>query len=343
MRFAVLGMGKTGHAMAVYLKSKGQEVVVWNRNPQKIDDIANCGINASGAIEGRFEVETEKDLGIAIHGADYIVVMTVANGHKDIANLLKGRLENGQRIIVFNGNWGAYEFYCVLKDELLTKDVILTETSGMLIMSSFTGTAACRLSKIKNEIVLSAVKAGDEGVVIEELKEVYPQFVPAKSIIDTSFNNSNPILHCPISFFNLTRIENAEDYGFYTDASSHVAVDFTEEIDKERVALAKKMGISSMSCLDILNSFWDDQHDNLYDALQQNPDYQRIKGPKSLDYRFLTEDLPYGLVPIQRLAKQYGVDTPYLDAMIQMYRLILGNAIVESGPDFSKVSLKEFF
>ena len=49
-----------------------------------------------------------------------------------MAELLKGKLQEGQRIVIITGNWGAYEFYSVLRDEVREKHIIIGETSGNL-------------------------------------------------------------------------------------------------------------------------------------------------------------------------------------------------------------------
>ncbi|MCG3220411.1 MAG: NAD/NADP octopine/nopaline dehydrogenase family protein, partial [Candidatus Heimdallarchaeota archaeon] len=57
---------------------------------------------------------------------------------------------------------------------------------------------------------------------------------------------------------------------------------------------------------------------NLYDALHQNPFYKGLSAPKSFDVRYLTEDIPTGLVPFSELAKTVGVDTYHIDSLIKM-------------------------
>ena len=39
MKFAVLGLGRTGQAAVCYLKENGQTVIGWDRNTSKVDII----------------------------------------------------------------------------------------------------------------------------------------------------------------------------------------------------------------------------------------------------------------------------------------------------------------
>ena len=47
------------------------------------------------------------------------------------------------------------------------------------------------------------------------------------------------------------------------------------------------------------------------------------KGPRTLDHRYLTEDLPYGLVPLCAPGPEAGVETPCLEALIGMFGLYM--------------------
>lgn len=339
-KFAVLGLGKTGQAMMTYLTYHNQEVIGWNRSADKVEAVNNNGINATGAIEGYFSAKATANIEDAIKDTKYMLVMTVANGHLDVAKALTGILREGQRIIVFNGNWGAYEFYGELKDEAKAKKVLISETSGMLILANLLGKNQCHLGTIKEEIKVASVPKEDVNILTQELKDVFPQLRAANNIADTSFNSSNPILHTPIALFNLARLENGEDYGFYTVATTPSIVRFVEAADRERVEVARAVGITPQSCLEILNSFWVNKYDNLYDAIVNNKDYQKVKGPKTLNFRYINEDLPYGIIPVVKLGKKYGVETPALNAMIEVFRFTLGEETMGGdGPDFDSLNL----
>ena len=87
-----------------------------------MDIINKNGIEATGVITGHYQIPCEHSLENAVSGVQYILVFTTAEGHKSIANQLKGLLRENQRIIVFNGNWGATEFVHYLGNEILQKN-----------------------------------------------------------------------------------------------------------------------------------------------------------------------------------------------------------------------------
>lgn len=340
MKFAIIGIGKTGQAMACYLMNKGQEVVLWDRLEEKVQQVKERGVQISGVISGHFHPEAEADLGKAVSEANYILIMTTSAGHLPVARLLAGKLPENSRVVILNGNWGALEFYSVLAEECKAKNVLLGETGGMPILSASNEVGVCAMSKIKNQITLASIPAAGISVMMEELKEIWPFLVAAENVVETSINNMNPILHAPITLFNITRLENGEDYSYYGDAATSMVMKYMGKADAERMAVAAAAGVKVESALDIMNSFWDDKYDSMYDALKLNKMYVANRGPTSLSYRFITEDVPYGVVPLLHLSRWLQVPAPYMETMISAYSLLMDYDFMANGPVLTKELLE---
>lgn len=294
-----------------------------------------------GALEGHFPIHTESSLADAVADSKYILVMTTADGHKPVAERLRGLLQPGQRIIVFNCNWGAYEFDQVLHDELREKQILVGETGGMLLLSNLSRTGECFLRSIKKKMSLAAIPAAESERLAAELRPVFPQFQPAASVFETSLNATNPILHAPLDLFSLARIDKGESYYLYADGATPVSVEYIEKIDAERMAVIRAMGIHGQSCLEIINDAWSASYTDLLEGLLNVKAYKTSMGPPSTHYRHFTEDLPYGICPIQKLGRRYGVPTPYTDAILTIYALALDLDLAASAPDFSTLDPAE--
>ena len=333
-------MGRTGQALAAYLVNKKQNVTVWNRTPEKLRKIASDGIITNGVIHGVFSVETFDNIHTAIDEADYIILTTVARAHKQIAEQLSGRLKPGQTILIFNGNLGAYEFYSVLAEEASEKNIIIAETGGMILSANFAQDGSCYFKSLKQSISLSAIPSGASAQLAKALREIFPQFVPVQNIAETSFNNANPMLHVPLMLFNITRVENREDFLFYDEAATRSTLQYVEKIDKERCEVIRALGCRAQSCLEIINSFWPDKYDTLFHAIKNNKGYMAAKGPLSFDHRYITEDIPYGIVPISILGRRYGVKTPYIDSLLKCFEGLLSTDFESLAPDMNSLDIK---
>ncbi len=139
----------------------------------------------------------------------------------------------------------------------------------------------------------------------------------------------------------MTRIDNGEDYEFYNEGATKRVFQYILKADKERVSVAKALGVKEESCLEIINSYWPEKYDTLYDAIKNNVSYMALKAPDTVNNRFVIEDVPYGIGPIVRLGEKYGVTTPYLKALLEMYYLIFDDGLIEKGPDFSEVNFEK--
>ena len=65
----------------------------------------------------------------------------------------------------------------------------------------------------------------------------------------------------------------------------------------------------------------------MYEILSQNEDLHGIKGQKSLETRYLMEDVPCSLVALQTLGRIAAVPTPCIDAMIIVGRTLVPGMI----------------
>lgn len=342
MKFTVLGAGNTGKAYSVFLSNLQQDVLLYDRDPARLDPIQAHGIAAAGMVEGTFHIPVTCDLDQAVERAEVILVCTVAAGHRPLAAALRGLLRPGQTIVITNCCWGAAEFDLELGQEAEKKGCRIAETSGQLILCNSPAPHAVYLKTIKNRILLACTRADDTQAVLDLLSPVFPQFQAAANILETSLNNSNPISHGPLALFNITRMENGEDYLLFGTGATRRVAAFMEKIDRERVAVVRACGVHAPTELEMLNSFWPEPQTSLYNVLHNTAAYSVTKGPTTLDHRYLNEDLPYGLVPYIRLGKKFGVETPYLSALVQMFGMYMDTDYLSSGPAIESVDLNRY-
>ncbi|WP_317855787.1 NAD/NADP octopine/nopaline dehydrogenase family protein [Chakrabartyella piscis] len=335
MKICVIGAGNTGHGISAYLADKGADVILNTRSQEKADHINANGITSAGSVTGNFKVPATTDLALAVSEAELIIIMTVANAHKEVAERLKPVLQPNQKVIVFNSNWGAMQFKQVLGDDIQKKNLIVAETSAQLFVGSIDSQGVIQFS-IKAEATICATDSDKTEELIAFTKEYFPQFKKANSIIETTISSTNPVIHVPVVLLNLARVEQKQDFLFYGDGVSPLAVKMVLALDRERIAVAKAMGCEITDVLSGINSFWAIKHDNLFDALTKNETYLKSKGPKTVDHRFLTEDVPYGIAPIAKIGKIYGVATPHTDHVVALLNDLLGDGILEDGVAFAR-------
>jgi opine dehydrogenase len=102
-----------------------------------------------------------------------------------------------------------------------------------------------------------------------------------------------------------------------------------EAIDAERMALADRLGVPTMSLCDSLRDAGYTTaaaaaSGRVHDALQGSEVVAAVKAPPSLDHRYLHEDVGWGLVPWLELARHCGEAAPTTEAVTALASALNG-------------------
>jgi opine dehydrogenase len=67
--------------------------------------------------------------------------------------------------------------------------------------------------------------------------------------------------------------------------------------------------------------------------------YQATGTPSSLEHKFITEDVPTGLIPMSALGAAAGVPTPAIDALVGVVRTMTGRDFVGEARTLARMGL----
>lgn len=220
--------------------------------------------------------------------------------------------------MILPGYWGALEFRKTFKQLGMQKNVYVAETESLIYTCKSISPGHVRIRKIKDSLEFASLPASDSPTVKDILKDIYPQLKIASNVLITTMNNCNPIFHVPITLMNAGRIESEGDFYFYPDGATPSVVNVMERVEQERLEIGRKLNIDLATCMDLLNRFYDVKEANLYEAIQSNPAYKTGKAPTTLQYRYIYEDIPYGLLPMVSLGEKLGVDMSGSNLLIDL-------------------------
>ena len=65
------------------------------------------------------------------------------------------------------------------------------------------------------------------------------------------------------------------------------------------------------------------------------------KAPSTTHHRYITEDVPYGLVPLSGLAEKVNVPTPHMDAVITLASTFNGENYREMGRSLKNIGFAD--
>lgn len=337
----VVGGGNGARAFAGHLSLKGVPVRLLSSFPEELKAIKQQGaITVSGTVEGQGKVQVCGDDFAAISDATLILVVVPAFAHASIARSLAPYLRNGQIIILNPGRTGgALEFSQVLKDEKCPAKVCVAETQTLLYACRSEGSTGVRINGIKKEVAVAAFPAVETQTVLNELTKYFPQFKPVPSVLHTDLMNIGAVFHPTTVLLNAGRIEGGEKFEFYRDGMTPAVTAALEQVDKERCAIAKTLDIPILSALEWLESVYGVQATSLREGLINNPAYQGIAAPTTLNVRYLFEDIPTGLIPFISLGKLAGVPTPTCQAVVELACAALSHNFWQEGRTVEKLGL----
>jgi opine dehydrogenase len=333
MKVAVLGAGHGGHAMAADLTIAGHEVRLAAIPDHShgliavgaLGGIFLDGVTSSGKSPGfaKFSMVTT-NIADAVRNCEVIMLVLPAFAQDAYMDELAECVEKGQ-IIVFNpGKFGALEFHNRLKKLGRENDVIVGETVTLIYAAKDQGIDHVRIKSVKTCLQFSAIPAFKTLEALEKLKQLFACFVPSQNIFETSLDDPGMVIHPISTLMNTSRIE---EMGPYRTAHYDITPSISrviEEVDKDRTRICQALGVHSMTLLEASQKMYGTGGNCLYDSIMQIKAHNVQMAPDSLNHRYITEEIPYSLVPLSSLGNMLGVKTPAVDTIIELASMAMG-------------------
>lgn len=341
--FAVLGAGSGGHSIAGYLAMQGHAVRIQDVDQRIITGLQNAGkIRLTGKIEGEGALELVTDDPVhAISGAHIIMVVTPTNFHIEVARRIAPFIQENQLIVLNPGQTGgALEFRNILKAHGCSNTPIIAETQDLLFSCRMVAPGVVRIGGIKKMMNIASLPATAVNTVLEVLSPVFPQLRAVPNVLYTSLDNMGAMCHPAPTLLNTARIELQHDFDFYGTGITPGVAQVLEKLDAERLAVGAALGIELTSMKDWQQISYGIEGESLFEVLQNNGSYQGMKAPLKLDTRFLSEDVPCGLVPIAYLGRWLNVDTPVTNSLIELSNITLNRNYWVEGRTLNRLGLE---
>ena len=340
----VIGSGNGGTAIAAHLVSAGAEVRLCDLFSQYIEGILVAGgieLTDNGKTEFVSPALVTDDVLTAVRGAKLIMVVTPAFTHKMIAEKICNTLEDGQIVVLNPGRTaGALEFFNTLRAKGCAKDVIVAETQTLIYSTRKINDHAVHIYGTKQAVDISALPGKRVNEVLEVLHPYYPQFTPVSTVLKTSLANIGSMFHPTPILLNIGRIETDEHgFHYYWDGISPSIAVLIEKLDAERVSVAAAYDVDVLTAKEWLVHSYPTHGSTLHELIKNNEAYGEIKAPTTIQVRYITEDVPNGLVPIAALGSAAGVATPNIDAVITLACSIYGKDFRTEGRSLENLGL----
>ncbi len=346
MRVTVMGAGNSGLAMSAHLSAEGNRVTLWNRTEATIADLQKSReIACSGLLNGVIPIfQVTSDIRIALEGSDVILITTPASAHRDLAEIIGRNLAEPLPVLLNPGRtFGALEFQLVYSKFNEKIEPTVAEAQSIIYTCRKTDASSVRIIMMKSGVLLSTMVAEQNNSFITKLPRcIRHNFVPARSIVETSIGNVGMILHCAPLLLNAGWTENLSNtYKYYYDGITPTVSRLLEKIDQERIAVSERLGFQVESTKEWLQRTYNVKGDSLYDCLQNNEAYRMIDAPQTLEHRYIYEDVPCGLVPLEAMGISLGLGMNFTSLIIDLASKLMGVDFRNTGRNLQSLEINQ--
>lgn len=341
MLVTVIGAGNSGLAMAGHLALEGHEVRLWNRSEATIAVLRQTGIvHLMGALEGVAKLAlVTTDIREAVSDSPLLLITTPASSHRELAGLLTPHLREATTVVLNPGrSFGAIEFRSVVQSLRAELKLSIAETQTIIYTCRKIGPATVNTLSMKEDVLLASFDPEDNAALIQRLPTCIQTYLkPANSMIETSLGNVGMILHCLPFLINISRVESGQAFKYYIEGITPSVAKLLEKADRERLAVAARLGQRLESCEAWMKRSYKIRGEGLYDVIQKNQAYYTIDAPVNMVHRYIFEDIPCGLVPLEVVAQIFGIQTPVVTMIIDFATLLLDHDFRLDGRNLSNL------
>lgn len=341
LSICVLGAGAGGLALAGDLIARGHRVRLWNRTAARLAAVESAGgIVASGIRTGVFPPDVATtDIGEALAGCGIVIVATTADVHGAVAQLAATHRSEHHSFILSPGKTGgALLFRRALAAVGEAPSLRIAEAQSM-VFASRQREAGVDVIAEKARVPVAALPNDEDPDWLGPAVDLFPAWQQVDNVLETSFENIGSVLHPILTLLNAAAVEHRDDGLMYHRTPPRIAAAL-EALDAERRAAALAYGIATHSLSEwISTAYPGGSGSSLVEQLDETMAYRSVALPDSLDSRFLTEDVPTGLVPLHAFGAAAGVHMPLTASVIHMCCAVLDRDFWREGRNLAALGL----
>ncbi|MBC8504683.1 MAG: NAD/NADP octopine/nopaline dehydrogenase family protein [Anaerolineales bacterium] len=363
-RVAVLSAGNGGITFAAHFLEKGdvEWVSLYNRSSYRLDPIRENQnrIFARGEIggdEGReypLAVVTNDPVE-AIQGVDLIIMAGTQPAIDHLGLAIAEHIKPSQIMMIGSGTLGStWEMQASLRAGGCTELPIVGEFNILPY--------ATKLDKeVQGRVWVRGVKGALDasfspsdklpGEFRRWLYKVYPHINLFPDVLYTGLSGANMVVHPVVVLRNLDKVRGRKAWALYAEGITPEVGELMEIVDQERIAIAHACNVEMMPLYKFLVNayppFEGVEVTNLYEWFRSRMrsrsgqiHLEAVPGPTTTHVRLIEEDIPYGMVPLEGLAKLLGVPCPTVSMFVDEACDLLDEDFRLSGRTVKKMALE---
>ena len=344
---AILGAGNGGCALAADLSMRGYEIRLYAdpKHRKKLDAVQSAGgITLEGALKGFSSIQclTTK-LEEAVSGAKHVLISLPSCAQEKIFKEYLDFLEPGQVVVSMNGNMSVFCFVEIMRKKKI-HNIFLAEANALPYACRVERDAQVNILAIKKSVSIGSLPATPPPSIKEKLETIFPcKLEWCEDILEVGLQANNGVIHPPAAILNTGWMETRKgNFYFYKDGISQAVAKVIEKIDSERREIALRYGFDLRSLLEEFEVFYEDKFESIADFAANTRLHNLIKeAPATVEHRYITEDVPYVLVPWYLLGKLVGYEATTIKSLITLSSVLNETEPFQQGRNLENMGIEK--
>lgn len=353
-KVTVIGTGNAGLTTAYSLSKAGNEVCLHGMSgfDEQIDHIHFSGgiqavKNLNGNMFDNFGFtpihKLTRNIKEAVDFSRLIFLPVPSYAQEIIFRDLLPFLHDGQILVLMPGNFGSLVLHQIkIAGGYENLDITFVDAISIPWACRISGRAEIAIFGSKKYLPMATFPSKHSDVVFPLVESALGIPIPKlQNVIQAGMENINFGAHPLLTILNMGLLENFEgNFNYYRDCCSIATANAAKILDIERLSIGKAIGIELKSELEAMNGLYGTSYSNLYDFNRNSVTHIAIQGaPESSHHRYITEDVPFLMVPTLHFAQLARVDTPILGALIHLANAFNQTDYIQTGRTLQKMGL----
>lgn len=332
----IIGAGNGGMTTAYHLSKNNFNVCIYDSENfstqikainesggiKALDEEHGCSMILGGYEKIALATTNVKQ---AVNFSDVLIMVCPSFAQEIFFNDMLPYLKTGQTIVLMPGNYGGLALNKIKNNSIYKElDINFVDAISIPWACRIVEPGVITIMGIKEFLPVS-IHCENKDANKEEIKNIIKDVMPIRleflqNPIIAGLENINFGGHPLLTVLNMGLLENFNgNFNYYRDCCSTATANVAKKMDIERLSVGKAYGFSLRTELDAMNSLYNSNYETVYDFNRDSVTHIKINSaPSSSQDRYISEDVPYLLVPCYWLAKKANINVPIIESCIHI-------------------------
>lgn len=321
----IIGAGAIAFGAAAFLENAGHKPILWSPSGEGTKRLAaGEKLVAKGAIEGTFQPGVASSATDLAERSDVLMIALPGYGHKGVMDAVAPYIRGDQVVLISShASFGALYLSRLLARRGIVVPIVAWGTT--VTTGRRPSPVEASVNTVRSKVDICTVPASRSAEGLTVCRKLFgDRFVEREGLLAIALSNLNPQNHLGIALCNMTRMEHGENWGQGLNVTPNVGR-LLEALDLERLAIAEVLGLSVRTIFEHFHLSFHVPVDNISNMNQQmHREGRGGVGPATADSRYVTEDVPYGLLATVKLGTLTGRHAKLHQAGVEIFSALYG-------------------